>query len=44
MYNFCNTKQNDPHGLKEELKIKYDAVLAVVRKFPNRIGPILQLI
>ena len=28
--NFSNTKPNDPYRFKEELKIKYDAVLAVV--------------
>ena len=33
--NFSNAKPNDPHGFKEELKIKYDAVLAVVGEFPN---------
>ena len=29
---------------KEELKIKYDAVLAVVGKFPNGTGPMLELL
>ena len=33
--NFSNAKPNDPHGFKEELKIKHDAILAVVREFPN---------
>ena len=42
--NFSNAKQNDPHGFKEELKIKYNAVLAVVGKFPNGIGPMLELL
>ena len=42
--NFSNTKPNDPHGSMEELKIKYDAVLAVVRKFPNGTGPMLELL
>ena len=44
MKNFSNTKQNDPHGFKEELKIKYNAVLAVVGKFLNGTGPILKLL
>ena len=44
MNNFSNAKPNDPHGFKEELKIKYDAVLAVVRKSPNGTGPILALL
>ena len=44
MNNFTNAKPNDPHGFKEELKIKYDAVLAVVGKFPNGTGPMLKLL
>ena len=42
--NFTNAKPNDPHGFKEELKIKYDAILAVVGKFPNGTGPMLELL
>ena len=42
--NFTNAKPNDPHGFKEELKIKYDAVLAVIRKFLNGTGPMLELL
>ena len=42
--NFSNAKPNDPHGFKEELKIKYNAVLAVVRKFLNSTGPMLELL
>ena len=42
--NFSNAKPNDPHGFKEELKIKYDAVLAVVGKFPNGTGAMLELL
>ena len=33
--NFTNVKPNDPHGFKEEIKIKYDAVLVVIRKCRN---------
>ena len=42
--NFSNVKPNDPHGFKEELKINYNAVLAVVGEFPNSSGPMLQLL
>ena len=42
--NFSNTKLHDLYSFKEELKIKYDAVLAVVRKFPNRIGIMMELL
>ena len=44
MNNFSNAKPNDPHRSKEELKIKFDAVLAVVGKFPNGTGPMLELL
>ena len=36
MNNYSNSKPHDPHGFKEEIKIKFDAVKAVVKKFPNR--------
>ena len=42
--NFSNAKPNDPHGFKEELKIKYNAVLAVAEKFLNGTGPMLELL
>ena len=42
--NFTNANPSDPHGFKEELKIKYEAVLAVVGKFPNGTGPMLELV
>ena len=44
MNNFSSAKPNDPHWFKEELKIKYDAVLAVVGKFPNGTRPMLELL
>ena len=42
--NSSNAKPNDPHRFKEGLKIKYDVVLAVVGKFPNGTGPMLELL
>ena len=42
--NFSNAKPNDPHRFKEELKIKFDAVLAVFWKFLNGTGPMLELL
>ena len=44
MNNFSNAKPNDPQGFKEELKIKYDALLAIVGKFLNGTGPMLKLL
>ena len=35
MNNYSDNKPHDPHGFKEEVKIKYDAVKAVAGKFPN---------
>ena len=42
--NFSNAKPNDPHKFKEELKIKFDAELAVVGKFQNGTGPMVELL
>ena len=42
--NFSNTKPNDPHGFKEELKIRYNAILVVVVKFPNGTGAMMELL
>ena len=42
--NFSNVKPNDPHWFKEELKIKYNAILAVARKFPSGTGRMLELL
>ena len=44
MNNISNAKLNDPHGFMEELKIKYDAVLAIVGKVPNGTGPMIDLL
>ena len=42
--NFTNANPSDPHEFKEELKIKYEAILAVVGKFPNGTGPMPELL
>ena len=41
--NFSNAKPNNPHRFKEELKIKYDAILGV-KEVLNRRGPMLELL
>ena len=43
LHNFNNAEPNDPNGFKEELKTKYNSVLAVVEKFLNRTGPMMKL-
>ena len=40
LHNYSNTKPNNPYGFKEELKIKEEATLVIVGKFPNRTGVI----
>ena len=42
--NYSNNKPHDPHGFKEEVKIKYDDVNTVVGKFPNRTGVMIKLL
>ena len=44
MNNYSNNKPHDPHSFKEEVKIKYDDVNAVVGKFPNRTGAMIVLL
>ena len=44
LHNFSNSKPSNPNAFKEELKIKHDATLAIVRKFPNGIGVMEQLL
>ena len=44
MNNYSNNKPHDPHGFKEEVKIKYDAVKAVAGSFPNRIAAMMTLL
>ena len=41
---FSNAKPHDPHVFKRELKIKYNAVVTVVGKFPNRRGAMTKLL
>ena len=36
LHNFTNPRATDPNGFKEEVKVKYDATMAIVGKFPNR--------
>ena len=44
MNNYSNNKPHDPHGFKEEVKIKYDAVKAIAGKFPNRTAAMLAVL
>ena len=42
--NFRNNKPHDPHGFKEEVKIKYDSVKAVARNFSNGTAMMMTLL
>ena len=44
MNNYSNNKAHDPHGSKEEVKIKYDAVKAITGKFPNGTAAMMALL
>ena len=44
MNKYINNKLHDPHGFKEEIKIKFDTLKAVVEKFPNRTGAMMELL
>ena len=36
LHNCTKPKPDDPHRIKAEVKVKYNAPLAIVGKFPNR--------
>ena len=38
LHNSSNSNPNDPHVLKEELKIKFSTISAITGKFPGRTG------
>ena len=42
--NFSNNKPHDPHGYKEEAKIKYNSVKAIAGKCPNGIATMMALL
>ena len=41
---YSNNEPYDPKGFKEEIKIKFDVVKAVVKKFPNGTGAMMELL
>ena len=44
MNNYTNNKPNDPHGFKEQVKIKYKATKATAGKFPHGIAALMELL
>ena len=41
---YTNNEPQDPHGYKEQVKIKYEATKAIVWKFPNGIVALMELL
>ena len=41
---YTNNEPQDPHGYKEQVKIKYEATKAIVRKFPNGKAALMELL
>ena len=44
MNNYTNNEPNDPHGFKEQVKIKYEATKAKARKFQNGTATLMELL
>ena len=42
--NYSNNKPHDPHGFKEDIEIKCDAVKAITGKFPNGTAAMMALL
>ena len=41
---YTNNDPQDPHGFKEQVKIKYEATKAMVGKFPNGIATLMDIL
>ena len=41
---YTNNNPNDPHGFKEQVKIKFEAIKAIVRRFPNWTAALTHLL
>jgi len=44
MNNYSNNKPHDPHDFREEVKIKYDVINAMIGTFPNGTGAMVDLL
>ena len=42
--NYTNNKKYNPHGFKEQVKIKYEATKAIAGKFPNGTTALMELL
>ena len=41
---YTNNNPNDPHGFKEQVKIKFESTKAIVRRFPNGTAALTHLL
>ena len=41
---YTNNEPKDPHGYKEEVKIKYKVTKAIIGKFPNGTAALMELL
>ena len=41
---YTNNDPNDPHGFKEQVKIKFEATKAIVEKYPNGTAALMHLL
>ena len=44
MDNYTNNNPNDPHGYKEQVKIKYEATKVIAGIFPNGTAALMELL
>ena len=44
MKTYTNNEPQDPHGYKEQVKIKYEATKAIVGKFPNGTAALMEIL
>ena len=44
MHNYTNNEPYDPHGWKEQVKIKFEVTKTIVGRFPNRTTVLMELL
>ena len=44
MNNYTNNEPYDPHGFKEQIKIKYEDTKAIAGKFPNGTATLMEVL
>ena len=44
MNNYTNNEPYDPHGFKEQVKIKFEPTKAIAGRFPNRTTALMELL